>query len=360
MRKLATVRRISNIKSIENANAIEVAFVDGWECVCKKNEFKIGDKIVYIEIDSIVPERPEFEFLRNRKFRIRTIKLRGQISQGLILPLSVLPPNKEYKINDDVTEILGITKYDPQAEQENKLFAQKTSKTNPLIKFFMKFKLFRRFYIKPKRGGFPAWISKTDEERIQNKVGMFKTEKELGTKFVVTEKIDGQSGTFFLEKVGRKYKFGVCSRNVNITNDPNHNGSYWKIAKQLDIENVLRQLIGKEDRIVLQGEIVGERIQGNKYRIKGYDFYAFNLIYPNRKIPTKEMAKMLKPFNIKSVMIIEENFELKNDIAEMVDYAKGNSLLLPSQKREGVVIRSFEKNISFKVINPDFLLAEKD
>ncbi len=105
---------------------------------------------------------------------------------------------------------------------------------------------------------------------------------------------------------------------------------------------------------------MGEGIQSNKYKIKGYDFYAFNLIYPNRKIPTKEMAKMLKPFNIKSVMIIEENFKLKDDIAEMVDYAKGNSLLLPSQKREGVVIRNFQKNISFKVINPDFLLAEKD
>lgn len=108
MRRLATVRIISDIRAIPNADAIEVALVDGWECViAKKDGFKIGDQVIYIEIDSIVPERPEFEFLRDRKFRVRTIKLRGQVSQGLVLPMSVLPTGK-HKIDDDVTDILGI------------------------------------------------------------------------------------------------------------------------------------------------------------------------------------------------------------------------------------------------------------
>lgn len=362
MRRLATVRTITEIKPIEKADAIEVAIVDGWECVCKKNEFKVGEKVVYIEIDSIVPDRPEFEFLRDRKFRVKTIKLRGQVSQGLVLPLSILPQNKNYKVDDDVTDILGVIKYDPQAEQERQLLTQKADKnTNPIIKFLMKFKWFRRNFVKSKRkGGFPEWIVKTDEERIQNKTTMFNIEKDLGTEFIVTEKIDGQSGTFFLEKIGRKYHFGVCSRNINITNDPNHGGSYWKVARQFDIENVLRKLIGNADKIVLQGEILGEGIQGNKYKVKGYDFYAFNLIYPNRKVPTDEMTEILTPFGIKSVKIVEKNFKLKNSIAEMVEYAKGNSLLLPSQKREGVVIRNYQRDISFKVINPEFLLAEKD
>ena len=152
----------------------------------------------------------------------------------------------------------------------------------------------------------------------------------------------------------------LSNRNINITNDPNHGGSYWKVARQFDIENVLRKLIGNADKIVLQGEILGEGIQGNKYKVKGYDFYAFNLIYPNRKVPTDEMTEILTPFGIKSVKIVEKNFKLKNSIAEMVEYAKGNSLLLPSQKREGVVIRNYQRDISFKVINPEFLLAEKD
>lgn len=120
MRKLASVRQVSGLRPIQGADRIEVAQVDGWECVVKKGEFSIGEQIVYIEIDSILPERPEFEFLRDRKFRVRTIKLRGQVSQGLVLPLSVLPDGK-YAVGDDVTEILGVKKFDPEAESEARL-----------------------------------------------------------------------------------------------------------------------------------------------------------------------------------------------------------------------------------------------
>lgn len=136
MRHLATVRTITDIRPIPDADKIEVVQVDGWECVVAKADgFKVGDKVVYIEIDSIVPERPEFEFLRDRKFRVRTIKLRKQVSQGLVLPLSILPSGKTYNINDDVTEILGIKKYDPQAEQEAKLLENNTYKTKILNTF---------------------------------------------------------------------------------------------------------------------------------------------------------------------------------------------------------------------------------
>lgn len=117
MRKLATIREISNIRPIEGADKIVVAQVDGWECVVQKDEFQIGQHIVYIEVDSIVPERPEFEFLRPRKFRVRTIKLRGQVSQGLVLPLSILPNGTGCDLGDDVTDALGIKKYDPEAQQ---------------------------------------------------------------------------------------------------------------------------------------------------------------------------------------------------------------------------------------------------
>jgi hypothetical protein len=285
-------------------------------------------------------------------------KVRGQVSQGLVLPLSILTESKNYKLDDDLTDVMGITKYDPQAEQEKKLLeSAQTKNTNPLVKWLLKFAWFRKLYIKPKKGGFPSWIVKTDEERIQNKTKMFEIEKELGTKFIVTEKIDGQSATYFLEKHGKKYEFGVCSRNLHLTKSDN--SSYWTIAKQYDIENVLKSLIGDADRIVLQGEILGEGIQGNKYNVKGYDFYAFNLIYPNRKVPTPEMCDILHEYDIQSVPILDVNFTLKDSMPEMVEYAKGKSTLL-NIKREGVVIRNYQRDISFKVINPDFLLAEKD
>lgn len=360
MRRLATIRTILDIRPISGADAIEVALVDGWECVISKNDnFNIGDKVVYIEIDSIVPERPEFEFLRDRKFRVRTIKLRKQISQGLILPLSILGSG-DYNVDDDVTSKLGVVKYDPEGDGEAKFLKSKKDVTkNPIIKFLMRFAWFRKLYIKPKKNGYPEWIVKTDEDRIQNKVLMFEVEKQLGTKFMVTEKIDGQSATYYLEKIGRKYHFGVCSRNVNLTRDPNNGGSYWRIAKRYNIENVLRHLIGDADRIVLQGENIGTQIQGNKYNVNDFDFYAFNLIYPTKKLNTSEMSALLKPFGIKTVPLLDADFVLKNSIAEMVDYAKGNSLLT-NAKREGCVFRNYERNISFKVINPDFLLSEKD
>ncbi|MGN1154870.1 MAG: RNA ligase family protein, partial [Agathobacter sp.] len=296
----------------------------------------------------------------DRKFRVRTIKLRKQVSQGLVLPLSILPAGKTYKESDDVTEVLGIKKYDPQAEQEAKLLQNTLHKTKIWYpKFLMRFKWFRKLVIKPKRGGFPAWIVKTDEERIQNKTSMFNIEKENGTKFIVTEKIDGQSGTYYLERISkRKYIFGVCSRNIHLAKPDN--SSYWTIARQFEIEKCLKSLIEDHSRIVLQGEIIGTGIQGNKYRVNGYDFYAFNLIIDGNKINTVEMANFLGLYGIKTVPVVEEDMELKDSIQDMVDYSKGNSVLVPSQKREGVVIRNYDRNISFKVINPDFLLAEKD
>lgn len=215
-RQLASIRRISDIRPIPGADRIAVAQVDGWECVIQKDEFQVGDLVVYVEVDSIVPERPEFEFLRDRKFRVRTIKLRGQVSQGLVLPLSILPEGT-YTDGLDVTEVLGIKKYDPQAQQEALLMQKQPS------------------------------LSK------------------------------------------RRFEFGVCSRNIRL-GEPD-NSSYWTVAKQYDIENVLKQLVGDYGTIVMQGEICGNGIQGNKYHISGYDLFVFNLIYPDRKCTTRRNCR---------------------------------------------------------------------
>jgi hypothetical protein len=361
-RKLASIQKIVSIDPIPDADAIEKATLLGWECVVtKKDNFKTGDLVVYIEVDSIVPEKPEFEFLRDRKFRVRTIKLRKQISQGLVLPLSILP-NKKYSEGDDVTDIIGVRKYDPQGDLERKLAEQQTEQTNSRIKkFLLKNAWYRKLFVKAKKG-FPTFIKKTDEDRIQLFPHICENEKD--TLFQVTEKIDGQSGTFFLVKqpkfklfgfeFGKEYVFGVCSRNIYLKK-PN-NSSYWTIAKQCNIEKTLRYLIKDNKYIILQGEIVGDGIQKNKYDVNGYDFYAFNLLTDAKKYDNVDMSVILSEFNIKSVPLLDYRFELLPTIPEMVDYAKGKSVVNKNILREGVVIRNYDKEISFKVINPEFLL----
>ena len=157
MRHLATIREITTLRPIAGADRIEVAQVDGWECVVQKGEFHTGEHIVYIEVDSIVPERPEFEFLRDRKFRVRTIKLRGQVSQGLVLPLSILPNGAPADLGADVTDVLGIKKYDPEAQQEAQLLTKQPAKPkSALMRFLMRFKWYRKLPMKsPPKCGFP-------------------------------------------------------------------------------------------------------------------------------------------------------------------------------------------------------------
>lgn len=362
-RKLASVQRIVSLEPIKGADRIEKATVLGWELVVKKGEFKVNDFCVYIEVDSIVPDKPEFAFLKDRKFRVKTIKLRKQISQGLALPMTILPRGI-YNEGDDVTKILDVKKYDPEGELEQKLIQEKFNKNNNKItKFLLKYPWYRRLFFKSKKNKFPSFIHKTDETRLQNMPNILNQEKD--TLFQITEKLDGQSSTYFLVKnthklfgiFGKKYIFGVCSRNLYLPN-PN-NSSYWTIAKQLHIERTLHNLIKDNQFVVLQGEITGEGIQKNKYKVHGYDFHAFNLIYPNKQIDTVSMSKILKDYNIKTVPILETNFKLKNTVSDMVEYAKGKSTLLPIL-REGVVIRNYDKNISFKVINPEFLLKNDD
>ena len=366
MRKLASIQKIEDIRPIEGADKIVCATVLGWECVVKKDEFKVGDLVVYIEVDSKLPEREEFEFMRARKFRVRTIKLRGQVSQGLVLPLSVLPKDgKSIMVGTDVTKELGIIKYDPQAEKERKLMEEKANQhKNKMVRFLAKNSLFRRLFFRPTREGFPSFINKTDETRIQNIPRLI--EDEQGTKFIITEKLDGQSATFFLVKGKKtlfgkqKYIFGVCSRNFNLLKEDN--SSYWTIARQFNMRSVLSKLIGDKDFIAIQGEILGEGIQGNKYKVKGYDFYAFNLVVPECKIDSIKAKEILSEHGIKFVPILDTDFVLDKSIREMVEISKGKTVLdvTPKPVREGLVIRNYDKNISFKVINPDFLLKNEE
>ncbi|HBY21642.1 MAG: hypothetical protein A2Y24_06220 [Clostridiales bacterium GWE2_32_10] len=363
-RKLASIQKILDIQPIEGSDNIESCTIQGWHVIiAKKDNFKIGDLVVYFEIDSLLDQNnPIFEFMRPRKFKVKTLKMRGTISQGLVMPLSILPKG-EWTEGQDITALTKTKKYDPQAEQEQRLLNERITRNNNKIhKFFSRYKWYRNlFFISKKKTGFPAFIKKTDEERIQNIPDILNLEKD--TNFIVTEKLDGQSATFYLiknktlSKLWKPYIFGVCSRNLELTKPDS--SSYWTIAKQYNIEDVLKTLILDNQYIVLQGEIIGSRIQNNKYKVKGYDFYAFNLMLPDKQINSINAQKTLSDLGIKFVPILDENFKLKSTVDDMVEYAKGKSKLYLIN-REGVVIRNNTKNISFKVINSDFLLENDE
>ena len=356
MRKLASVQKVLSVSPIDNAQNIEKIVVLGWELVAKKGEFKPGDLVVYVEIDSVLPERPEFEFMRERKFRVRTIKLRGQVSQGICFPLSILPPSGNLlKEGADVTDMVGVKKYDPQADAEKIVTERRQLIHNKRMdKFFMRYKWYRHFTIQPKRLPFPAWIKKTDEDRIQLFPNICQDYADVV--FRATEKVDGQSATYFIIRNRKRmfwqsrYSFGVCSRNFQLLRPDD--STYWTIAKQLDIKRKMIDYANKHPEInemVIQGEIVGQKVQGNKYGLDGLTFFIFNS-FINGQYSSKSPV-FDDTFHVKYL----GNWTLPETIPEAVEWAKGKSVLA-DVPREGVVLRTPDGSLSFKIINPDFLL----
>jgi hypothetical protein len=372
-RKLAHIEIIEEIKEIPEADKIVMAKVLGWECVVKKDEFKIGNKIVYVEVDSIMPELLEYEFLKDVKYRIKTRKFRGQISQGLVLPIPsdwIDSYKNDCSIGDDVTEKLGITKYLSPSErnelevQERKIANEKSK----LKKFLMRYSFFRRLFLtRTQKQSFPYWVSKTDEERIQNIPHVLEQFKDK--EVYITEKIDYQSGTWtgkMIPKFGgllgelipiKKYQFVVCSRNLT-TNDKN--SLYWRIAKKYDLEQILKE----NPTLTIQGEQGDTNIQGNKYGIKEPTMWVFNIIDHEKDYHYnfEEIKAFCAKYDLKCVPELRFNIKLSAlgaTVQELVEFSKGKSVINPDIEREGIVIRCIEngkKLLSFKVINPNFLL----
>lgn len=370
MRKLATIRTISALNPIEGADAIVCAQVDGWECVVKKDEFKVGDKCVYIEIDSIVPASNKvFEFLESRKYRVRTIKLKGQVSQGLCLPIDLFPNIMKKKVDTDVTDDLGIVKYDPQAQKERQESGKKDSF---IVKFLMRYKWFRaiRRHLSDSTKGFPSHIvSKTDEERIQNMTSILRN--NAGVLVSATEKLDGQSYTATLRKrkhrlpFTSKYEFVIASRNLRIGLSQK-NTTYIDVTNKYGIYDILVRNIGNYDSIAIQGEICGPTIQGNKYKLDSNDLFIFRIKFNKDSEQTfmsqKSVVKFAEENKLKAVPFLGE-FKLPETVQELVDLSSSEtSRLTKDVIREGIVIREAKDNygFSFKVINPKFLLKHDE
>lgn len=359
MRHLATIQRVVSVEPIPNADSIEKVTVLGWELVAKKGEFKQDDMVVYVEIDSVLPsDNPAFEFMGKYKYRVKTIKLRGQVSQGICFPTSILPSGK-YGVGTDVTELLKIKKWVSKTDQEENERIEAISKKR-MDKFMMRHSWYRKLVFKKDKTEFPKFIPKTDEERIQNFPHI--CEKEKDTLFDVTEKLDGSSATYFVIKNPKKWQFwkktifGVCSRNFQLLKPDN--SPYWTIARKYDVKNKLNKLrkdVGID--FAIQGEIIGPKLQGNKYGLSELDFYMFNYysITERRYVDNINVAFIGDVYGFKTVPIIDTGINLLPTIPQMVEYAKGKSVIADIQ-REGIVVRNNEKNISFKVINPDFLI----
>jgi len=341
-RKLVTIENILEKKAIKGADKIEAVRVRDWWVVAKKDEFNVGDRCVYFEIDSFLPIIPPFEFLLNGSskkrmivdgkqiegIRLKTIKLRGQLSQGLVMPIKdvagystsdLLHP--AIKIGLDVTEALGVIKYDTPLPAE---LAGKA------------------------KGFFPSFIPKTDEERIQNMA-------EILSGYYVTEKLDGTSTTYF-KKDG---VFGVCSRNLELMESE---VTQWKMAKKYDLINKL------PDNFAIQGELIGEGIQKNPLKQLGQEVYFFNAynIESGRYLNFVDFKGLMDSLGLKIVPVVVENFALPNNVDSLLELADGKSLLNPLEDREGIVVRpKIEQSyngarLSFKVISNEYLLENKD
>ena len=342
VRKLATIQKIKSLTPIANADAIELAQVLGWNCVVKKNEYKVGDEIVYFEVDSFIPVSPEFEFLRKgcfRKtdfgegFRIKTIRLRGQISQGLVMPMSILGERwHEFEEGNEVTEILGVKQYQPPMPA--------------CLKGLVK-------------GTFPSFMSKTDETRVQLLQEVLTRNK--GIKCYVTEKVDGTSVTYYY----RDGEFGVCSRNLELLES---DCAYWKLARELDIEKKLENL---GFNIAIQGEIIGTGIQENPLKLDKKKVLFFNafLIDKYQYFDYLDFWALMNDLGLETVPIITANYILTDDINELVKFATAKSMVEPKVWREGIVIRPIKETmdmqmaqgfgngrLSFKAINPEYLI----
>jgi RNA ligase (TIGR02306 family) len=340
-RALATIRKIEEISPIEGADKIEVARVGGWRVVVKKGEFQVGHLAVFCEIDSFIPhdlapfltrpgkEPAEFNGVKGQ--RLRTVRLRGQISQGLLLPFSILNVTENgvtyESLTDegcDVTEILKIQKW------------EKPIPSN--MQGIM-------------RGNFPSCVPKTDQERVQN-IKTSVLEQYVGHHFEVTEKMDGSSCTMLLDSEGL---FHVCSRNVDLERDENN--VYWQMAIKYDVEAKLRNLITLGESMAIQGEICGPGIQGNQYEFTETDFFVYDMYTPldDTYCPAYIRQELVEALGMRHVPVVVMGRLNTADRDTLLEDAKDRSVFNDTP-REGLVFKLNSKDrFSFKVISNDWL-----
>jgi len=352
---LASVQKILNIAPIVGADAIETATVLGWQVVVKKGEYKIGDLCVYIQIDTVVPDKPEFEFLRERSFRVRTIKLRKQVSQGLIVPL----PVGKFKEGDDVTDLFGIKKYEkidnnPELYEKPKMPKKWYKKWVYIFKYNFLYKLFPSLK-KKSRSPFPKHlVGITDEERIQNIPQVLSQYK--GKDFVVSYKLDGSSITIIHNKVLGKSKFRICSRRFELHDKKN---DWYRVFNENRFDLEVLKLVDhfKTNDIIIQGEAIG-KFNGNHHNLPKEQIRVFNIYVNGKRINQQDLILLCTSWNIPHCPLYK-TITLNHTMEEILKESEIQDILNPSAQAEGLVWRCIDDNFSFKVINNKYLLTEK-
>lgn len=373
MRKLATIQKIKELIPIEGADKIELARILGWQVVVEKDKFKVGDLVVYCEPDSVLPDRPEFEFLGNKK-RIKTIKLRGARSEGIVFSIAdVLPATRGLKEGRDVTKELGVTKYLNPTElrdMERNMAQLNKTKFGKVINFVRRYPWGRKLFPqKPKTSGsFPGWIRKTDEIRIQNTADILNS----GVMYKMHEKVDGSSMTIGARvTVKDEVEVVLCSRNRNIILESMYWGdkNFVSTFHALELDKVIRELLdyfNKAQRVVIQGELMGPGIQGNIYKLDKHVFYMFNLVVDGEYLDYEALmeedhalSKILE--NVDKVPYLGEFLAKDETVDSVLEKATFKSKLNPKTGAEGIVFRNYDgKQLSsFKAVSPNYLIKKQ-
>lgn len=380
-RELAYVVKVNKITPM-NADRLECAHIDGWHCVVGKGEFKEGDLAIYFEIDSKLPEVEPFtsmEFLKSKNYKVKTQKIRGEYSQGLLVSLSAF--NFEVNEGDFLTQKLGVTyadsndntrkapsvdKYKKMAQRRPKLFAKPFARWMMRREWGKKIMFFFFGRKKDKKGGWPQWVKKTDEERIEC-CPFYLNDKRS---WIATEKLDGTSTTFTLKrgKWPRKNEFYVCSRNV-VFDKPDkqcyyENNVYLEMASKYDIETKMTNMLQKHpewDWITLQGETYGGGllgdIQKNTYDLDEHKLAIFNLVTSDKgRWNSLDMVKYLKDYDIPCVPILSEALVLPSTIEELRAFVHSAPSTINGKMKEGIVFRSLDGIHSFKCVDPEYLI----
>lgn len=357
-RKLASISFISEITPIEGADKIEVAHIRGWKVVVGKNEFCTGQKVVYFEIDSFLPVQERYEFLRSRcykafktngkitreGFRIKTCKLRGVISQGLVMPVTAFPEIPDDKLDgDDVTALLGVDHYDDVSAP------------------FMPSPV----QCGEKKSDFPSWIQKTDEERIQSIDDPFGTCH--GKTFEVTIKRDGSSLTaFYAPSYCPEDPFGVCSRNMALKRpDSDSQSKYWNVILQNGYDKAISKYCADNGvELAFQGELVGPGVNGNRSLFKDFEWHVFRIFDIGNQcfVECSERRRICESIGLPHVPVVDESLDVDakfSTVDEIVAFADG--LDDRGNMREGLVFKEngTSRPFTFKAVSNKYLVQTK-
>ncbi len=347
MRKLASIQRIWKIEPIEGADRIELAFVLGWQCVVNKGQFKPMDPAVYFEIDSFLPLRDEFEFMRSTSykksdilgegFRLKTMKFRGQISQGLLLPVNVfteIPAGAD--IGTDVTELLGVRKW----EIEERITTGGTT-----------------------IGNLPYDVPHTDETRVQAEPELI--EEFAGLEYYISTKMDGSSHSVSIDENG----FHVTGHNYEYKDDGK--SAFYELIKSMELEPKMRSYFTDNgmSALTIQGELCAPGIQKNRLKLAAPEWYVFNVRIDGKRMGLKKLIEVCKDLGLQTVPIEEVGTDLPSKYPTVEALLKRADGEYPrGGKKEGIVIRPTEPvfsvrisaALSMKVVSNKYLIKNEE